>query len=66
MILVVDTQTVDYSIVIMGAVFVFATAWWMFSAKKWFHGPIINVDGLSVGEKDDTPGESVEGQISSS
>ncbi|KAJ3929545.1 MAG: amino acid transporter [Lentinula lateritia] len=56
----------NYSIVIMGAVFVFATAWWMFSAKKWFHGPIINVDGLSVGEKDDTPGESVEGQISSS
>ncbi|KAJ3914274.1 amino acid/polyamine transporter I [Lentinula edodes] len=56
----------NYSIVIMGAVFVFATAWWIFSAKKWFHGPIINVDGLSVGEKDDTPGESVEGQISSS
>ncbi|KAJ3876596.1 amino acid/polyamine transporter I [Lentinula edodes] len=56
----------NYAIVIMGAVFVFATAWWMFSAKKWFHGPIKNVDGLSVGEKDDTPGESVEGQISSS
>ncbi|KAJ3849989.1 amino acid/polyamine transporter I [Lentinula lateritia] len=56
----------NYAIVIMGAVFVFATAWWMSSAKKWFHGPIINVDGFSVGEKDDTPGESVEGQISSS
>ncbi|KAE9397933.1 amino acid transporter [Gymnopus androsaceus JB14] len=34
----------NYAVVIMGAVFVFATAWWMLSAKKWFHGPIKNID----------------------
>ncbi|KAF9075393.1 amino acid transporter [Rhodocollybia butyracea] len=35
----------NYAIVIMGGVFLFAAAWWMLSAKKWFHGPIKNVEG---------------------
>ncbi|KAJ3985066.1 amino acid transporter [Lentinula detonsa] len=43
----------NYAIVIMGTVFVFATAWWIFSAKKWFHGPIKNVE--SPEEKERNP-----------
>ncbi|KAJ3763513.1 amino acid transporter [Lentinula raphanica] len=41
----------NYAIVIMGAVFVFAAAWWIFSAKSWFHGPIKNVEGEEEEQK---------------
>lgn len=37
------TLFIDYAIVIIGAVFLFATVSWIVSASKWFHGPIRNV-----------------------
>lgn len=33
----------DYSVVIVGAVFIYATASWLISAHKWFTGPISNL-----------------------
>lgn len=50
----------DYAVVIMGAVFVFSSAWWMLSAKQWFYGPVKNIDspversGLTNGENSGT------------
>lgn len=37
-------NTPDYAIVIIMAVFIFSSFWWIVSARKWFHGPIKNVD----------------------
>ncbi|KAJ6624886.1 amino acid transporter [Mycena sp. CBHHK59/15] len=34
----------DYAVLIIGAVFVFASVSWLTSAHKWFHGPIRNVE----------------------
>jgi hypothetical protein len=34
----------DYAVVIIGAVFAFASVSWMVSARKWFHGPIKTSD----------------------
>ncbi|THU77939.1 hypothetical protein K435DRAFT_811987 [Dendrothele bispora CBS 962.96] len=33
-----------YAVVLIAAVFLFASLSWMLSARKWFHGPIKNVD----------------------
>ncbi len=33
----------DYAIVIISAVFIFATVSWVTSAHKWFYGPVKNV-----------------------
>jgi len=35
----------NYAVVIIGAVFVFAGGWWVISAYKWFKGPVITVEG---------------------
>ncbi|KAJ7708712.1 amino acid transporter [Mycena rosella] len=45
-------QTMNYAVLIVMAVFIFATVYWLTSAHKWFHGPVRNVDG--VVEKDAT------------
>ncbi|TFK34012.1 amino acid transporter [Crucibulum laeve] len=42
----------NYAVVLIMAVFVFATGSWVFSAHKWFHGPVKNID-----EGDATPEE---------
>ncbi|KAL0954082.1 hypothetical protein HGRIS_005229 [Hohenbuehelia grisea] len=44
-----NTTAVDmnYAVVIIMGVFVFATLWWILSARHWFHGPIKNVDDAS-------------------
>jgi len=34
----------NYAVVIIGAVFVFATVSWIVSAHKWFHGPVRTVN----------------------
>jgi hypothetical protein len=34
----------DYAVVIIMSVFLFATASWVVSAHKWFHGPVRNID----------------------
>lgn len=41
------TQTMNYSVVIIVGVFIFASASWVLSAHKWFIGPIRNVDDPS-------------------
>ncbi|KAJ3540886.1 hypothetical protein NM688_g6163 [Phlebia brevispora] len=35
----------NYAVVLVGAVFIFASASWILSAHKWFTGPLPNVDG---------------------
>ncbi|KAH7885382.1 amino acid transporter [Phlebopus sp. FC_14] len=51
----VDAQTMNYSVVIVMAVFIFSAGSWWFSARHWFTGPIPNIDGrvesLSSDEK---------------
>ena len=50
----------DYAIVIIMAVFIFASVWWVVSARKWFKGPVRTVEetgsygkgGVSVHEKE--------------
>ncbi|KZT06558.1 amino acid transporter [Laetiporus sulphureus 93-53] len=37
-------DTMNYAVVIIMAVFIFASASWIVSARKWFTGPITNVD----------------------
>ncbi|THV08672.1 amino acid transporter [Dendrothele bispora CBS 962.96] len=42
-----QTTTADdmnYAVVLIAAVFLFASLSWVLSARKWFHGPIKNVD----------------------
>ena len=35
---------VDYSVVIIMGVFIFASLSWIFSARKWFIGPVRTID----------------------
>ncbi|PPQ70248.1 hypothetical protein CVT26_014495 [Gymnopilus dilepis] len=39
-----NAQEMNYSVVIIMAVFIFASVSWVFSARHWFRGPIRNVD----------------------
>ncbi|KAF5345128.1 hypothetical protein D9757_013873 [Collybiopsis confluens] len=48
-------QEMNYAVVMMGGVFIFASAWWMLSAKKWFHGPVTNVDSPRKDQGETTP-----------
>lgn len=34
----------DYAVVIVGGVLLFAGGWWIVSARKWFHGPVVTVE----------------------
>jgi hypothetical protein len=47
-----DPSSSDYAVVIIGAVFVFATVSWIVSARKWFHGPVRTVNDFEVSTKD--------------
>ena len=65
---ITDRMYKDYAVVIIMAVFVFASLSWVLSARKWFKGPVRTVDddappvkevyegekkdASSVGEKD--------------
>jgi len=40
----IGAADMNYAVVIIGAVFIFAAASWIVSAHKWFHGPVRNVD----------------------
>ncbi|KAG1742376.1 amino acid transporter [Suillus paluster] len=44
---IANVQTMNYSVVIVMAVFIFAAGSWIFSAKHWFTGPIPNIDAQS-------------------
>ncbi|KIJ64440.1 hypothetical protein HYDPIDRAFT_90326 [Hydnomerulius pinastri MD-312] len=53
-----NSQTTNYSVVIVMAVFIFASGSWVFSARHWFTGPIPNIGGrqesVSSEEKPDS------------
>jgi len=40
-------QDMNYAVLIIGAVFLFASGWWILSARKWFVGPLSNIDDRS-------------------
>lgn len=40
----VTKENMNYTIVILSAVFIFAGGWFAFDARKWFKGPVSNVD----------------------
>ncbi|EIW80962.1 amino acid transporter [Coniophora puteana RWD-64-598 SS2] len=40
----VDAQTMNYSVVLVMAVALFASLSWIFSARHWFTGPVPNID----------------------
>ncbi|KIJ17674.1 hypothetical protein PAXINDRAFT_129948 [Paxillus involutus ATCC 200175] len=39
-----NSQTMNYSVVIVMAVFIFSSGSWVFSARHWFTGPVPNID----------------------
>ncbi|KAJ6561189.1 amino acid transporter [Mycena vulgaris] len=41
----VTPETMNYAVLIVMSVFIFATISWVTSAHKWFNGPVRNVDG---------------------
>ncbi|KZO94253.1 amino acid transporter [Calocera viscosa TUFC12733] len=43
--------TMNYAVVIIMGVVVFAGGWWIISARKWFTGPIVNVNKEEVIER---------------
>lgn len=59
-----NVQTMNYSIVIVMAFFIFAGGSWIFSARYWFTGPIPNIDvqsdSSSYSEKHNTEQNSSE------
>ena len=42
----VDSQTLNYSVVAVGIVVVYALGFWLVSARKWFTGPIKQIAGV--------------------
>lgn len=38
------TPQSDYAVLLVGAIFLFATISWVTSAHKWFNGPVRNVE----------------------
>ncbi len=40
---------VDYAVVLIVGVLVFASLSWIFSARKWFKGPVRTIDDAQVG-----------------
>jgi amino acid permease (GABA permease) len=49
-------QTMNYAVVIIMAVFIFASASWIISAHKWFTGPISNISGSSSASLEEKEG----------
>lgn len=43
----VDTQTLNYTIVAVGIVLAYCMGFWALSARKWFTGPIKQIQGAS-------------------
>ena len=57
----------NYAVVVIGFIVVGAGLWFAIDARKWFHGPVINVDDssassetVSVNEKDMTEVKKIE------
>jgi len=50
----VVAKDMNYAVVIIMAVFVFASGWWIISAHMWFTGPVKTVEsGTSTPEYDE-------------
>ena len=41
----VDSQTLNYAIVAVGIVVLYSVTFWLVSARKWFKGPIKQIEG---------------------
>ena len=41
----VNSQTLNYSIVAVGIVILYSFGFWILSARKWFTGPIRQIEG---------------------
>lgn len=57
----VDKENMNYTVVIIGFVFIAAGGWYLVDARKWYKGPVSNVDG----EMDDTDSEDYNIEIKS-
>lgn len=44
----VDSQTLNYTIVAVGIVLAYCMGFWALSARKWFTGPIKQIQGASL------------------
>jgi hypothetical protein len=44
----VTPLTMNYAVVVIGFIVFGAGLWFVIDARKWFHGPVINVDDSSV------------------
>ncbi|KAH0836847.1 amino acid/polyamine transporter I [Lanmaoa asiatica] len=49
-----SAQGMNYAVVIIMGVFIFASISWVVSAHKWFHGPIKNIDPSRTASFDDS------------
>lgn len=43
----VTPLTMNYAVVVIGIIVIGAGLWFAIDARKWFHGPVINVDDSS-------------------
>lgn len=41
----IDSQTLNYAIVAVGIVVIYSMGFWLISARKWFTGPIKQIEG---------------------
>lgn len=44
----VDSQTLNYAIVAVGIVITYSMGFWVLSARKWFTGPVKQIEGASL------------------
>ena len=44
----VDTQTFNYAIVAVGIVILYSVGFWVLSARKWFTGPVKQIEGENL------------------
>jgi len=41
----VDSQTLNYAVVAVGIVIFYSVGFWFVSARKWFTGPVKQIEG---------------------
>ncbi|TFK85166.1 amino acid transporter [Polyporus arcularius HHB13444] len=53
-------ETMNYTVVIIMGVFVFASLWWIISAHRWFRGPVRTVDEQEPAELEEKEKEATQ------